>query len=211
MIVIGLTGSIGMGKSTAAAIFRRLGLPVCDSDALVHRLLGTGGRAVPLIGADYDGVVRDGVVNREKLAAKVFGNRAALARLEAILHPMVHREQKKFLEQAARHKQRLVVLDIPLLYESGGAARCDQVIVVSASRMVQEQRVLRRPGMTRDRLAATLARQMPDAEKRRRADYVVHTGSGKRETFRRLKDIVATISGLPGGKWPAAWAGIGRR
>jgi dephospho-CoA kinase len=210
MIVIGLTGSIGMGKSTAAGMFRCLGIPVCDSDAIVHRLLAKDGRVVSVIGAEYEGVVRDGAVDRAKLGAKVFGDSAALARLEAILHPMVYREQKQFLEAAARHHQPFVVLDVPLLYEGGSAVRCDQIIVVSASSLVQAQRVLRRPGMTAERFAATLARQMPDAEKRRRADFVVHTGSGKRETFRRLKKIVKIISPLPGGKWPAAWAGIGR-
>lgn len=190
MRILCLTGSIGMGKSTAAAQLRRLGLPVHDADAAVHRLLAKDGAAVPAVAAAFPGVVDDGAVDRKALGARVFGDETALRRLEAILHPLVHAEEKRFLAAAARRGARIAILDIPLLFETGGEGRCDAVVVVTAPAFLQAQRVLRRPGMTGERLAAILARQMPDAAKRRRADFVVPTGLGRRESLRRLGAVV---------------------
>jgi dephospho-CoA kinase len=190
MRVLGLTGSIGMGKSTAAAVLRREGVPVHDADAAVHRLLGPGGAAVATVGAAFPGVVRDGAVDRQALGRQVFGDPQALARLEAILHPLVQRASRRFLARARRARRRLVVLDVPLLFETGGEARCDAVVVVSAPRPVQRARVLKRRGMTPERLAGIEARQMPDAEKRRRADAVVPTGLDRRTALRALRRVL---------------------
>lgn len=176
MIVIGLTGGIGMGKSTASATFRRLGVPVFDADAAVHRLQGPGGRAVGPIAAAFPGSVRDGRVDREALRAAVLGRPDALKRLERIVHPLVRDEERRFLARLRREGRRMAVLDVPLLLETGGQARVDKVVVVSAPAQVQRARVLRRRGMTEERLAAIRARQMPDTEKRRHADAVVPTG-----------------------------------
>ncbi|NBC96970.1 MAG: dephospho-CoA kinase, partial [Deinococcus-Thermus bacterium] len=174
MIVLGLTGSIAMGKSTAAAMLRRIGVPVHDSDAAVHALTGPGGAAVPAIAAAFPGTVTatatGAAVDRRALGARVFGDPAALARLEAILHPLVRARSHAFLCRQARHRMPVVVLDIPLLFETGAEARCDRVLVVSAPAFLQRARVLARPGMTEAKLAGILARQMPDAEKRRLAD-----------------------------------------
>lgn len=191
--VIGLTGSIGMGKSTAARILRRLGLPVHDADAAVHRLMARGGDAVPAIAEAFPDVVVDGAVDRRKLGARVFDDKAALRRLEAILHPRVRQAARDFVKRQRRRGAPLVVLDIPLLFETGGESLCDAVIVVSAPRFVQDARVLRRAGMTRERLDRIRAQQLPDAVKRRRADYVVETGLGKRETLRELRRIVKIL------------------
>jgi len=181
MRVIGLTGSIAMGKSTTAAMLRRLGIPVHDADAAVHRLTGPKGRAVAAIAARFPGVVDEtGAVDRRLLGPRVFKDKKELKALEAILHPLVKDEEKRFMQRQYREKRRLVVLDIPLLFETRGEGRCSAVWVVSAPRLLQTQRVLRRPGMTGDRLAAVRARQIPDAQKRRRADLVVPTGLGRR-------------------------------
>jgi dephospho-CoA kinase len=190
MVILGLTGSIGMGKTTAAGMFRYLGLPVYDSDAAVHRLLGQGGRAVAAIGQAFPGVVEDGAVNRKALGERVFGDPAALKKLEAIVHPLVRKVQEDFLKRAAARREKMVVLDVPLLFETHGDDVCDAVIVVSAPRFLQEARVLARGGMTPERLAAVLARQVSDSEKRRRADFVVPSGLGRALTLRRLKEIV---------------------
>ncbi len=194
MRVLGLTGSIGMGKSAAARALRRLGVPVHDADAAVHRLLGSGGGAVAAVARAFPGVVADGAVDRAALGRRVFNNPAALVRLEAILHPLVQRSEQRFLRGALARREPVAVLDIPLLFEIGGERRCDAVIVVSAPRFVQEARVLRRKGMTAARLLAVRARQMPDAEKRRRADFVVPTGLDKRATLRRLAGIVRVMT-----------------
>jgi dephospho-CoA kinase len=190
MIVLGLTGSIGMGKSTAAAAFRRLRVPVFDADAAVHRLQGKGGAAVPRIEAAFPGTTQAGRVNREALRARVLGDAAALTKLERIMHPLVRRTEAAFLARARRAGARLAVLDIPLLLETGGQARVDRVIVVSAPAAVQRARVLARGGMTEARLHAILARQMPDAEKRRRADVVVRTGLSRHAAQRRIRALV---------------------
>ncbi len=202
MIVVGLTGSIGMGKSTAAAMLRRMGVPVCDSDAIVHELLGPSGAAVGPVGRAFEGVLRDGAVDRAALGDRVFGDRAALTRLEAIIHPLVRQAQFRFLKAATVRRACLVVLDVPLLYESGTDALCDVAITVTAPRFLQEQRVLSRPGMTRARFAATLARQMPDREKRHRADFIVQTGQGRRPALNRLGEIVRLLRGRRGAHWP---------
>jgi len=193
MQIIGLTGSIGMGKSTAAALLRQLGVPVYDADAAVHRLLGPGGRAVPAIERRFPGTVHDGAVDRGALGRIVFGDLAALRALEAIVHPLVFEAQQRFLRAHSVRRTRGVVLDIPLLFESGSARRCDAILVVSASPVLQRQRVLRRPGMTVEKLAGILAQQMPDAEKRRRADVVIPSGLGKALTRRRLRHALTRL------------------
>jgi len=195
MIVLGLTGSVGMGKSTAAAMFRRLRVPVHDSDAAVHRLQAPGGAAVAAIAAAFPGVMgKDCGIDRAALGRRVFGDAAALRRLERIVHPLVRRSEQRFLRQARARREPLVVLDVPLLFETKGERRCDKVVVVSAPRAVQRARVMARAGMTEDRFRAILAKQMPDREKRRRADYVVPSGLGRRVTYRRLAGIVRELA-----------------
>ena len=193
MLVIGLTGSIGMGKSTAAATLQRLGLPVHDADAVVHRLMERGGAAVAAVSEAFPGVERDGAVDRGLLGARVLDDDAAMKRLEAILHPLVRAEARRFLAQQARLRRPLAVLDIPLLFETGGDRLCDAVIVVSAPPFIQHARVMRRPGMTEAKFQAILARQMPDEEKRRRADFVVQTGLNKAHSLRQLVGIVRLL------------------
>lgn len=202
MVILGLTGSIGMGKSTAAAMFRLLGVPVHDSDAAVHRLLAEDGAAVAAVEAAFPGVARDGRVDRQRLAARVFGDPEALERLERILHPKVRQATLEFLKQQARARRPIVVLDIPLLFETGGERLCDAVVVVSAPAAVQAARVLSRPGMTRERFGAILAKQMSDREKRRRADFVVSTGASKRETLRRISGLVKVMRRRAPRRWP---------
>jgi dephospho-CoA kinase len=206
MRILGLTGSIGMGKSTAAAMFRRDGIAVHDADAVVHDLLRRGGAAVPAVEAAFPGVVRDGAVDRRALGAQVFGDPAALRRLEAILHPLVRRRLRRFLLQAGRRGDALVVLDIPLLFETGGERFCDGVAVVSALRLLQRQRVLARPGMTTEKFAAILAAQMPDGEKRRRADWVVPTGLGRRASRLALRAVRRQALARPGRRWRPSMA-----
>jgi dephospho-CoA kinase len=194
MIVLGLTGSVGMGKSTAAAMLRRLGVPVHDSDAVVHRLLAPGGAAVPAVAAAFPGVSdKAGGIDRGTLGARVFGDGRALKRLERIVHPLVRQSQARFLKEARARRTPLVVLDIPLLFETGGEKRCDAVVVVSAPPWVQRARVMARPNMTEARFRAIIEKQMPDHEKRRRADYVVMSGLGRAVTYRRLMRLVQTL------------------
>jgi len=188
--IIGLTGSIGMGKSTAANTFRRLRVPVFDADAAVHALQGPGGAAVAPVEAAFPGTTTAGRVNREALRSRVLGDPAALRRLEGIMHPLVRRAENRFLASCRRRGEALAVLDIPLLLETGGQARVDFVLVVSAPAAVQRARVLRRRGMTPDRLAAILARQMPDAKKRRLADAVIHTGQSRHNAQRQIRALV---------------------
>jgi dephospho-CoA kinase len=194
LIVLGLTGSIGMGKSTAAAMLRRLGVPLFDADLVVHRLLAPSGAAVSAVAAAFPGVETEaGGIDRVLLGQRVFADPAALKRLEAILHPMVAAEEKRFLARSRARRVPLVVLDIPLLFETGAERRCDYVLVVSASPLVQRHRVMRRPGMTEIRFDAILRKQMPDRRKRQRADFVVPTGAGRGLTLRRLKSIVRLL------------------
>ena len=195
MIRLALTGSIGMGKSTVAAMFARRGVPVFDADATVRTLQGPGGTLVPAIERRFPGTVQAGAVNREALAAAVLGKSAELAALEAIVHPAVQAERERFI--AAHADAPVLLFDIPLLFETGGEQAFDQVIAVSAPLGVQRRRVLARPGMTDAKLAAILARQTPDAEKRVRADIVVDTGVSLAETERQVDAILA---GLDSGK-----------
>ena len=191
--MVGLTGGIGMGKSTAAAAFRRAGLPVFDADAAVHRLQARGGRAVAAIAAAFPGTVRDGAVDRATLRQAAVFDPAALRRLEAILHPMVRAEERAFLGRARRAGRRAAVLDIPLLLEGGGERRVDLVVVVSAPPAVQLARVRRRRGMTDAQARAIIARQMPDREKRRRADLVVRTGLSRHHALRALRRLTLEL------------------
>ena len=197
MIVLGLTGSIGMGKSLAARALRRLGAWVFDADAEVHRLTGPGGAAVAAVASAFPGTARNGAIDRRALGALVFGDDDATSRLEAILHPLVAAAQSSFLMAASARRVSLAVLDVPLLLETGGDARCDAVAVVTAPAFVQAQRVLRRRGMTPARLEAIRARQMPDAEKRRRADFVIHTGLDRRSSLRQLHRMVSILTRVP--------------
>jgi len=202
VIVLGLTGSIGMGKSTAAAMLRRLGAPMFDADAEVHRLLGPGGAAVGAVEAAFPGT-RDeaGGIDRRRLGGHVFGQPDALRRLERILHPVVRAAEFSFIARARSRRLPLIVLDIPLLFETRADALCDAILVVSAPPWLQRRRVLRRPGMSQARLAAIIAAQMPDRDKRRHADFVVETGLGRGLTLRRL---AAALRVLRQGEWRRA-------
>lgn len=195
MIVLGLTGSIGMGKSTTVKMFVEEGAPVHDSDQTVHRLYS--GVAAPLIEAAFPGTVNDGVVDRTILAGKVLGDAAAIKRLEAIIHPLVRAEADAFLTRNRNAGTPVVVLDIPLLFETGGRERVDKVVVVTAPADVQRERVLARPGMTVEKFEAILARQVPDADKRRMADFVIDTGSGLEPARQAVREIIAELTGKP--------------
>jgi dephospho-CoA kinase len=192
--ILGLTGSVGMGKSATAAIFRRRGIPVHDADATVHGLYQ--GKAQAAIAAAFPDAIVEGRVDRPRLGALVFGDAQAMARLEAIVHPLVGEAERVFLDR--ERARSLVVLDIPLLFETGAEQRCHAVAVVSAPAEVQRERVLARPGMTQERFAAILARQMPDAEKRRRAHAVIDTGRGLDAAEAQVDDLVRALAGLPG-------------
>ncbi len=193
MFVLGLTGSIGMGKSTTSAFFREAGIPVHDADAAVHKLYATD--AVPPIEAAFPGVTVDGRVDRTRLGAVVLKDAEALKRLEAIIHPLVGAAEKAFRDAARARGHTLVVLDIPLLLETGGERRVDAVAVVSAPAAVQRDRVMARPGMTAEKLEAILARQMPDAEKRRRAHFVIESSFGVDAARRQVGDLIRALAG----------------
>ena len=194
MFILGLTGSVGMGKSTTAKFFAEEGVPVHDADAAVHRLYEA--EAVAPIEAAFPGTTANGKVDRDKLAASVVGNVEALKRLEAIVHPLVRAAAQKFLADAEDSGAKVAVLDIPLLYETGGDSRCDAVVVVTAPEDVQRARVLAR-GTSEERLNGILARQMPDAEKRRRADFVVDTSVGFEGARAQVRDILARVANMP--------------
>jgi dephospho-CoA kinase len=191
MIKLGLTGSIGMGKSTVAAMFREAGVPVFDADAAVHQLQGPGGALVEAIEAAFPGTTGPSGVDRARLGAQVLGDAAALARLEAIVHPAVTEMRERFLHDHAGAP--IIVFDIPLLFEKSGGAGLDAVAVVSAPPEIQRERVLARPGMTTGKLAQILALQMPDAEKRARADHVIDTGTSHDETRRAVRELIACL------------------
>jgi dephospho-CoA kinase len=193
MHVIGLTGGIGMGKSTAAAAFRRARIRVFDADAAVHALQAPGGAAVRLIDGAFPGTVRDGVIDRAALRTAVLADRSALRRLEAIMHPLVRRAERTFLAAARRAGATIAVLDIPLLLETGGEQRVDTVLVVSAPRSVQMARVRRRRQMSNAQIEAVIARQMPDAQKRRHADVVLRTGLSRRYALSRLNRLIRRL------------------
>jgi dephospho-CoA kinase len=193
MIVLGLTGSIGMGKSTTAKMFREAGVPVHDSDETVHRLYA--GKAAPLIEEAFPGTVRDGAVDRAQLAAQVLGRPDAMRKLEAIIHPLVRADADAFVARHRAAKAPLVVLDIPLLFETGGRSRVDKVVVVTAPAEVQRERVLARPGMTEEKLAAILASQVPDAEKRWQADFIIDSSQGLEAARAEVALIIADLTG----------------
>ena len=193
MILIGLTGSIGMGKSTTAAMFRDAGVPVYDADAAVHDLYDLGGAAVAPVGEAFPGAVKEGRVDREALRQAVLGDPAALKRLNAIVHPLVGRDRVEFFEKAQAEGADLLVLDIPLLFETGGHAGVDAVVVASAPAEMQRERVLARPGMTPDRFDAILAQQLADAEKRARAHFVVDTSKGLEPAREQVAQIIAAL------------------
>jgi dephospho-CoA kinase len=195
MFVLGLTGSLGMGKSATAKMFAEEGVPVHDADAVVHRLYE--GEAVPLIEAAFPGTTAGGKVDRDRLASHVLGDGAAIKRLESIVHPLVAAARDRFLAEAERKGAAVAVLDIPLLFETGGDARCDAVVVVSAPPDVQRSRSFERPGMTEQTLAAILAKQLPDVEKRARADFVVDTSNGFDAARAQVRDILARVATMP--------------
>jgi len=193
--ILCLTGSLGMGKSTAAKFFADAGVPVHDSDAVVHALYE--GEAVPLIERAFPGSAPGGKVDRNKLAAMVINDNAALTRLEAIVHPLVFAAREKFLAEAKARGVPVVLLDVPLLFETGAERHCDAVVVVSAPAEVQRQRAFGRPGMTEDKLTALLAKQIPDAEKRRRADFIVDSSQGFDHARAQIRDILQAIARMP--------------
>jgi len=194
MIRIALTGSIGMGKSTVAEMFRRSGIPVFDADSIVRRLQAEDAAVIAAIGERFPGTVDDGALDRDHLSTLVLGQPEELAALEAIMHPAVHAERARFL--LGNREKPVLLFDIPLLFETHGEEAFDKVIVVSAPEKVQRERVLARPGMTEARLASILARQMPDEEKRSRADFVIDTGGELSTTEKQVRDIIACL-GLP--------------
>lgn len=195
MFVLGLTGSLGMGKSATAKMFAEEGVPVHDADAAVHRLYEA--EATPLIEAAFPGTTGGGKVDRDKLAQRVLGDAAAIKKLETIVHPLVRNSEEKFLVEAERKGAAVAVLDIPLLFETGGDNRCDAVIVVSAPSDVQRARVFERSGMTEQKFAAIVAKQMSDAEKRKRADFVVDTSKGFDAARAQVRDILARVAIMP--------------
>lgn len=195
MFILGLTGSIGMGKSTAAKFFAEEGVPVHDADAAVHRLYE--GEAVAPIEAAFPGSTANGKIDREKLGRQVVGKPDAIKRLEDIVHPLVRQSEKRFLAEAEQKGAAIAVLDIPLLYETGGEQRCDAVVVVSASSETQRQRVLGRPGMTEEKFAGLLAKQIPDDEKRRRADFVVDSSHGLESAHAQVREILDRVANMP--------------
>jgi dephospho-CoA kinase len=190
--VLCLTGSLGMGKSATAKMFAEAGVPVHDADAVVHELYA--GEAVPLIEAAFPGSTVSGAVDRAKLAAMVINDKTALQRLEAIVHPLVGAARRKFLDAAEANNTPVVVLDIPLLFEIGGESRCSAIVVVSAPAEVQRTRAFERPGMTEEKFAALVAKQVPDAEKRRRADFIVDTSKGFDHARAQVRDILNTVA-----------------
>ena len=192
MLILGLTGSIGMGKSTTAKLFAEEGVPVHDADAAVHALYE--GAATQLIERAFPGTTAAGKVDRQKLAARVVGNEAAMKELEAIVHPLVRQSEIRFIEQARAEARPVVVLDIPLLFETGGEKRVDKVVVVSAPAAEQRRRVLERPGMTEEKFEGLLAKQVADAEKRRRADFVIDTGRGIDHARAQVRSLLAEIA-----------------
>jgi dephospho-CoA kinase len=195
MFLLGLTGSVAMGKSTTARFFAEEGVPVHDADAVVHRVYEN--EAVPLIEAAFPGTTADGKVDRVKLGSRVMGDLAALRQLEAIVHPLVWDAEQRFLAEAEAKGVPVVLLDIPLLFETGGEARVDAVVVATAPAEVQRARVLERPGMTEQRLEAMLARQMPDSEKRRRADFIVDTSRGFDDARAQVQEILRKVATMP--------------
>ena len=195
MLILGLTGSIGMGKSTTAKLFTEAGVPVYDADATVHRIYE--GEAAPAIEAAFPGTTVNGKVDRARLSERVMHDPAAIRRLEQIVHPMLRSHHQKFLEEAEKSGAPVAVMDVPLLYETGGETRVDAVVVVTTSPEVQRERILARENMTGEKLDAILARQLPDAEKRKRADFVVDTSHGLDPVRSRIRDILDQVVKMP--------------
>lgn len=206
MLIVGLTGSIGMGKSTTANVFRHSGIQVLDADKVVHGLYE--GKAVGAIEAAFPGTSVDGKVNRQKLSAALAQDPSGFQKLEAIVHPLVWAAQSEFLHQQKSANAGMAVLEIPLLFETGGEDRVDVVVVVSAPREVQEKRVLERPGMTKDKLDQLLARQIPDGEKRKRADFVVDTDLKPHESAAQITDILAQVTDRKGEAFERFWCQV---
>ena len=198
MIVLGVTGSIAMGKSTVSTMLSCLNNPIHDADKTVHDLMDVNGAVYHEIAERFPNAVEVNGVNRKKLGQEVFGNPKKLTELENILHPLVREARDNFIRQQNRYKSKLVILDIPLLYETGGEKQCDKVLVVSAPYFIQRQRVLARQGMTRTKFHDILKRQLPDYEKRKRADFVVPTGLGKAYTYKTLKRLVRSLNETKG-------------
>jgi dephospho-CoA kinase len=208
MIILGLTGSIGMGKSTAASLFRRQGVPVFDADACVHGLQKPDGLATRLIATAFPGTVRKGHLDRMKLRTAVFASPAALQKLEAIMHPLVRQAQQGWLRAQGLQRQQLVVLDIPLLFEKGGWRGCDVTGVVTAPYHIQRARVLARPGMTEDAFHKILGTQLPDAFKSAHASFLIRSGRGKYQTLMDIRNIIISTRQLTGHKYPAGRIGF---
>ncbi len=211
MIILGLTGSIGMGKTVAARTFRSFMVPVHDADQTVHELMAPGGRAFAEIADWFPGVVEDGKINRKRLGDIVFRDTEDLRRLESITHPLVRQHKQQFLAVAARRQCRLVVLDVPLLFETGGDQHCDGVVTVTAPYFVQRARVLSRPGMTEEKFAAILEKQIPDRQKRRLSDFIVQTGNRRLESLCAIRKIISDTRNWRGGHWPPAPIRTGSR
>ena len=199
MLVLGLTGSLGMGKSTAAAMFARAGIPVFDADHFVHAIYAPGGAAVAAVEAAFPGVTVDGAIDRVRLGRRVVSDTVAFARLESIVHPLVREAADAFRTDAAEKGHRIALLDMPLLFEIGLDARADAVVVVSTTFERQRERVLARPGMSQQRFAALLARQMPDAEKRARAHFIIDTGGTHADTDRQITELLRAVAGMAAG------------
>lgn len=195
MIVIGLTGGIGMGKSTVAKQFELLGAKTCSADACVHKLMGKGGKAVAPIKKIFPSAVKDGQVDRKILGKIVFADKHKLTQLEAILHPLVQEMENAFIVRMKKSGIKMVVLDIPLLFETNGHERVDYTVVVSAPHLIQRQRVMARQGMTAERFEQIIVSQMQDLEKRRRADFIISTGLGKGYSFKEVKQLVSQLTG----------------
>ncbi len=193
MMILGLTGSIGMGKTETAKMFRALGIPVFDADAIVHQLYAAGGKAVAPVGRAFPEAIRDGAVDRDLLGRAVLSDPEAISRLEAIVHPLVREARADFIADANASGADIAVLDIPLLFETGGEDQVDKVVVVSAPAEVQRQRVLERPGMTKEKFETILGKQMPDAEKRTRADFIIETDRGLDDARGQVKAVVDSL------------------
>ena len=200
MLVLGLTGSLGMGKSTVAAMFARAGVPVFDADHAVHALYAKGGAAVAAVEAAFPGVTVDGAIDRVRLGRRVVGDAAAFARLESIVHPLVRTGEDAFRARAAGVGRRIVLLDLPLLFEIAADKRVDAVVVVSTTFAYQRERVLARPGMNEERFAALLARQVPDPEKRARAHFIVDTGGTLADTEQQISELLRAVAGMAAGR-----------
>lgn len=201
MVIVGLTGSIGMGKSETAKMFRRLGIAVYDADAAVHGIYAPGGSAVAPIEEAFPGVTGPNGVDRDALAKRVLNDPAALKKLESIVHPLVGLEQQKFLAQAAAEKAEIIVIDVPLLYETGGQKRVDCVVLVSAPYEMQRERVLARPGMSEEKFQSILAKQVPDAQKREQADYIIDSSKGLEAAMAQVEALIPLLRKVPARAW----------